>query len=153
MSDIEDSMLLSTDRQENWKIRECKKEHQKQLKKWRNDSYCGIYAASTVSIRKKDEGWLLYLNTFLPGLKQVLNFLRIHKRKDNKNLWPSVFNIAWGKLLREVVDSSSHEVTGLGCLCQNGGWIKWQEWEKTTSFTTEPWELNYSPPRLPLNPT
>lgn len=32
----------------------------------------------------------------------------------------SFFNTAWGKLLREVADSSSHEVTEPSAFCQNG---------------------------------
>lgn len=80
-----------------------------------------VFKLLQLNYQNEDGAWLLYLNTFVSGRKKVLNFSLIHARKDNKNLWPYVFNSARGKLSREVVSSSSHDVTNLEYLCQNWG--------------------------------
>lgn len=151
MSDIKDSVLLSTSHEEKME----KKKKRENVKKntrnnWRDGEMIHIVVFKLLQLfRLWKRRWGLVA---LFEVKQILHFYLIHTRRDNKNLWPYVFNSAWGKLSRKVVGSSSHEATKLGCLCQNWGWIKWQESGKRTSSTTEPWGLNYSPPRLPLNP-
>lgn len=118
MSDTKESVLMSISHQETWKIRD-------NVKKSTRIIHIEIFKLLQQLLFKKNQHkdgcWMLYLNTFMSGEKKVLNVSLMHAQKHQKNLWPHIFWTLWeGKLLSEVVGSSSHEITRLSAFVKTG---------------------------------